>query len=246
MPSTTVLMKPKEQWNDTQNKMVERMYHGLLSVIMSLRVIPQVRYLSQSDPCFYIANKLSRKLEIELTEKRSDYRVDDRAIVIITERKEDIVTPLLIPWTYQAMIHEYIGLANNKVDLVNRQKIALGVMEDQMHKGDENKEFVLSELTDDFYFKNVHNTLPDLATNIQNFINEVSEKKKKTVNIESLEAMHEALDKIPEIRQISANVAKHVTLSFDITEQLNKRGLKDVSKIEQDLICQDNRRENIE
>lgn len=74
-----------------------------------------------------------------MTEKRSDYRVDDRAIVIITERKEDIVTPLLVPWTYQAMIHEFIGLANNKVDLVNKQKIALGVMEDQMHKGDENK-----------------------------------------------------------------------------------------------------------
>jgi vacuolar protein sorting-associated protein 45 len=27
------------------------------------------------------------------------------------------------------MIHEFIGLANNKVDLVNKQKIALGVIE---------------------------------------------------------------------------------------------------------------------
>jgi vacuolar protein sorting-associated protein 45 len=108
---------------------MDRMYQGLLSVIMSLRVIPQVRYLTNSDACFTLAHRLSRKLEIEATEKRSDYRIDDRAILIIMERKEDVVTPLLIPWTYQAMIHEFIGLANNKVDLVNKQKISLGVIE---------------------------------------------------------------------------------------------------------------------
>jgi vacuolar protein sorting-associated protein 45 len=129
IPSTVSLLKPKEQWLEPQNQLMDRMYQGLLSVIMSLRVIPQVRYLTNSDACFTLAHRLSRKLEIEATEKRSDYRIDDRAILIIMERKEDVVTPLLIPWTYQAMIHEFIGLANNKVDLVNKQKIALGVIE---------------------------------------------------------------------------------------------------------------------
>jgi hypothetical protein len=48
--------------------------------------------------------------------------LDQRAILIITERKEDVVTPLLTPWTYLAMLHEFIGVFNNKVDIINKQK----------------------------------------------------------------------------------------------------------------------------
>jgi len=40
-----------------------------------------------------------------MMEKQSDYPHDERAILIITERKEDPITPLLTPWTYEAMLH---------------------------------------------------------------------------------------------------------------------------------------------
>jgi vacuolar protein sorting-associated protein 45 len=87
IPSTISLMKPKEHWSETQTQILDRMYCGLLSVVMSLRVIPQVRYLTSSDACFSLAHRLAKKLDIEINEKRSDYRIDDRAILIITERK---------------------------------------------------------------------------------------------------------------------------------------------------------------
>jgi len=35
------------------------------------------------------------------------------------------VTPLLTPWTYLAMIHEFLGISNNKIDIVNKQKAIL-------------------------------------------------------------------------------------------------------------------------
>ena len=85
---------------------------------------------------------------------------------------------------------------------------------------DDKKEFVLSELNDDFYSKNATNTFGQLASNIKKFIEEVGEKRNKAIKIESLEAMHDAIDKIPELNQISANVSKHVTLSCEISEQL--------------------------
>ena len=81
------------------------------------------------------------------------------------------------------MIHEFIGLANNKVDLVNKQKIALGVIEEQPHKVDDKKEFVLSELNDDFYCKNATNTFGQLASNIKKFIEEVGDKRNKAIKI---------------------------------------------------------------
>ena len=38
-------------------------------------------------------------------------------IIMILDRKEDPVTPLLLQWTYQAMVHELIGIQTNRVDL---------------------------------------------------------------------------------------------------------------------------------
>ena len=32
-------------------------------------------------------------------------------------RREDPVTPLLTQWTYQAMVHQLIGIKNNRVSL---------------------------------------------------------------------------------------------------------------------------------
>jgi hypothetical protein len=48
---------------------------------------------------------------------------------------------------------------------------------------DEKKEFVLSELNDDFYAKNATNTFGELATNIKKFIEEVGEKRNKAIKI---------------------------------------------------------------
>lgn len=37
--------------------------------------------------------------------------------VLLVDRKEDPVTPLLTQWTYQAMVHELIGIQANRVTL---------------------------------------------------------------------------------------------------------------------------------
>lgn len=42
--------------------------------------------------------------------------------MIITDRREDPVTPLLNQWTYQALLHELIGSINNRVDLAKGQQ----------------------------------------------------------------------------------------------------------------------------
>jgi vacuolar protein sorting-associated protein 45 len=41
-------------------------------------------------------------------------------VLLILDRREDPITPLLNQWTYQAMIHEILGIANNRVDLKSR------------------------------------------------------------------------------------------------------------------------------
>jgi vacuolar protein sorting-associated protein 45 len=38
-------------------------------------------------------------------------------VLLIIDRREDPITPLLNQWTYQAMVHELIGIKNNIVNL---------------------------------------------------------------------------------------------------------------------------------
>lgn len=42
---------------------------------------------------------------------------DAAPLVLIIDRKDDPVTPLLLQWTYQAMVHELLGLETNRLDL---------------------------------------------------------------------------------------------------------------------------------
>ena len=38
-------------------------------------------------------------------------------LLLILDRRNDPVTPLLNQWTYQAMVHELLGIQNGRVDL---------------------------------------------------------------------------------------------------------------------------------
>lgn len=44
-------------------------------------------------------------------------RTDPQPLLIILDRRNDPVTPLLTQWTYMAMVHEMLGIKNGRVDL---------------------------------------------------------------------------------------------------------------------------------
>lgn len=47
-------------------------------------------------------------------------------VVLLLDRRDDPVTPLLLQWTYQAMVHELIGLDFNRVDLKSVPGVSRG------------------------------------------------------------------------------------------------------------------------
>lgn len=47
-----------------------------------------------------------------------DFRLTQVApLLLILDRRNDPVTPLLSQWTYQAMVHELLGIQNGRVNL---------------------------------------------------------------------------------------------------------------------------------
>ena len=61
-------------------------------------------------------------------------------VLLVLDRREDSITPLLNQWTYQAMVNELIGIKNNIVNLKNVPGISK-----------ELEEIILSAEYDEFY-----------------------------------------------------------------------------------------------
>lgn len=70
-----------------------------------------------------MCEKLARALDhLTSSEERELFDYGARAgeappLVLLLDRRDDPVTPLLSQWTFQAMVHELIGIESNRVDL---------------------------------------------------------------------------------------------------------------------------------
>jgi vacuolar protein sorting-associated protein 45 len=67
-----------------------------------------------------MARKLGQEVLYHITNNTElwDFRMGiTQPVLLILDRRNDPVTPLLSQWTYQAMVHELLGITNGRVDL---------------------------------------------------------------------------------------------------------------------------------
>jgi vacuolar protein sorting-associated protein 45 len=85
-------------------------------VLLALKKKPLIRF----DRSSLLAKKLATEVRYNMTQEEAlfDFRkTDTPPILIILDRRSDPITPLLTQWTYQAMVHELMGIKNGVVDL---------------------------------------------------------------------------------------------------------------------------------
>jgi vacuolar protein sorting-associated protein 45 len=135
----------------------------------------------------------------------------------------------LTQWTYQAMVHELLGIQNGRVDLSDVHDVR-----------PELKEVVLSQDQDPFFKKNMYLNFGDLGGNIKDYVEQYQSKTKNSSNIESIADMKRFIEEYPEFRKLSGNVSKHVTLVGELSRKVGAENLLEVSEVEQSLACNDN------
>lgn len=207
---------------------LQRCSEGLLALLLSLKKKPLIRYEKNS----LLAKKLGSELRYLMTQEEQllDFRkADTPPILLILDRRDDPITPLLTQWTYQAMVHELIGIQNGKIDLKDVPDVR-----------SELKEIVLSQDQDPFFKKNMYLNFGDLGGNIKEYVEQYQSKTKSTASIESIADMKRFVEDYPEFRKLAGNVSKHVTLVGELSRRVGAEGLLDVSELEQSLACTDN------
>ncbi|KAL4976157.1 Sec1-like protein [Aspergillus desertorum] len=207
---------------------LQRSTEGVIATLLSLKKNPLIRYEKNS----LLAKKLATEVRYQLTQEEQLFnfrKSDTPPILLILDRRDDPITPLLTQWTYQAMVHELIGIHNGRVDLRNVPEIR-----------PELREIVLSQDQDPFFKKNMFQNFGDLGQNIKEYVEQYQVKTKNTMNIESIADMKRFVEDYPEFRKLSGNVSKHVTLVGELSRRVGEENLLDVSELEQSLACNDN------
>ena len=102
-----------DMWNQDS---LSRATEGVIALLLSLKKRPMIRFQKNS----LLAKKLATEVRYQMTQEEQlfDFRKTDTApILLIVDRRDDPVTPLLTQWTYQAMVHELLGIKNGRVNL---------------------------------------------------------------------------------------------------------------------------------
>jgi len=217
----------------------ERTTQGILSALLAVKRRPTaVRYQRNSTACQGLASSIAQTMSKELELFTFKHGA---CCLLIVDRWEDAVTPLLLPWTYQAMLHEYIGL--------DRNLVVLDKSETRSQKKVEDNEFVLSSLLDPFYAKQMYSNwgeicvaTKELADTYQSTVSRKEELQKGGSSLDDVKALMQAM---PDVVRVKGSVSKHLSLVLDIREKMRQRGgLIDVGQLEQDIACNQNHTEH--
>ncbi|XP_067831928.1 vacuolar protein sorting-associated protein 45 isoform X1 [Heptranchias perlo] len=211
-------------WNPA---LLARTTQGLTAVLLSLKKCPMIRYQLSSDMAKRLAESVKQIItkEYELFEFR---RTEVPPLLLILDRSDDAITPLLNQWTYQAMVHELLGINNNRIDLSR----VPGISKDL-------KEVVLSAENDEFYTNNMYLNFGEIGTNIKNLMEDFQKKKPKgQQKLESISDMKAFVENYPQFKKMSGTVSKHVTVVGELSRLVSEHHLMEVSEVEQELACQ--------
>jgi len=225
-------------WAPQHAHLYERNLKGLQGILLALKRQPLagIRYAGHS-PC---AEELAKDLydaisTDEIFVFRRKKRGTGGTLLLVLDRRDDPVTPLLSQWTYQAMVHELLGLNNHRVILKGAPNIAKDL-----------EEVVLSASQDEFFRQNRHSNFGELGEEIQKLLRDYQKQtaQHNTSNLNTIEDMQAFMDKFPELRSRSHNVSKHVAIMGELARLVEMCSLMDVSQFEQELACADNHTEH--
>jgi vacuolar protein sorting-associated protein 45 len=172
LPSSLSLALPKDMWGSGQERNFDRAAQGVLALLLSLKLKPQVRYQNSID----LARQFARKVQQNILSESALFTFRNKGknapVLLILDRRDDPITPLLTQWTYQAMVHEMIGVNDNRVDMSR----APGIRKDL-------KQTVLSPADDTFYATNMYKNFGDIGGAVKELLNRYQTELKDNQNL---------------------------------------------------------------
>ncbi|KAL6450002.1 VPS45 Vacuolar protein sorting-associated protein 45 [Candida maltosa Xu316] len=199
----------------------------LISLLLALKKTPLIKYESNSIDLKRLSSEVLYQINSNSNNNLFDdlnRNADSPPLLLLLDRKNDPITPLVTPWTYQSMIHEFLGIDKNVVQVLSN---------------DGTSSIVLSPETDSFYRESMYLNYGDLTEKFQRYVEKYkSETKQSSIdNLKSsnLSELKKVLTKYPEFKKFSTNVMTHLNLISEIDKQISQQHLWDVGELQQTI-----------
>ncbi|XP_022216016.2 vacuolar protein sorting-associated protein 45 [Drosophila obscura] len=205
-----------------------RSMQGITAVLLSLKLNPVIRYRAGSQAAQLLAKMIYEQITKDSTlfDFRSNMDGSAPPLLLVLDRRDDPVTPLLHQWTYQAMVHELLQIKNNRVDLSDRPNVPKDF-----------KELVLSGDQDEFYGTNMYANYGEIGATIKTLMEEFQRKASDQKKVESIADMKNFIESYPQFKKMSGTVQKHLCVIGELSGLSNKRNLFELSELEQEIAC---------
>jgi vacuolar protein sorting-associated protein 45 len=229
--SINLSLMEEKLWQRYENFTFNRIVEGIVSVCLSNRIFPVIKCVKNSLICKKISNHVAEFFQQNLEFIRRECGKDQNGLLLIYDRKEDPVTPLLNQWSYQAMLHELLGITNNITEI--------------KHSDGKIDKFPLNDYDDKFFYNNMNNEFDGVAEEIQKLVDKVS-KEQQNLNskVDSIDELKKFVQNLPEKKKESAEFTKHTYLFYELSEVMQRRKLLELSALEQDIACYDNKKDH--
>ena len=218
-------------WAPQHSHLYERNVKGLQGILLGLKRQPNaIRYAGHSACAEELAKDIHDAIVADDIFHFRKPRHSGGTLLLVLDRRDDPVTPLLSQWTYQAMVHELLGLNNHRVILRGAPNVPKDL-----------EEVVLSASQDEFFRNNRHKNFGELGEEIQRLLKDYQKQtaQHNTSNLNTIEDMQAFMEKFPELKSRSHTVSKHVAIMGELARLVEICSLMDVSQFEQELACAD-------
>jgi len=170
----------------------------------------------------------------------------DRATLLLLDRKDDCLSPLIHEFTYEAMVNDLLPIVDDRItyDSVNVDGTAKDKDGAPAAEGGTTKMDALLNDNDEVWVelrgKHIADVIQTLSAKIRDIVNSSSGvsalgRKDGGGKALSINQMAKALRALPEYREIMSKLSQHMQIAHQCMDQFNKQGLLDLSDLEQTL-----------
>jgi len=231
----------------TPSPQQDRMIAKLVTVCATLNEYPHVRFPAKNKLCRNLANVFQQKMN-EFVGANSEwwYNGDglhpntERSTILILDRKDDCLSPLIHEFTYEAMVNDLLPIDD---DRITYDSVNAGTAKEGSEEATTKMDALLNdndEVWVELRGKHIADVIQVLSTRIREIVDSstgsaLNNSAKGSGKALSINQMAKALKALPEYRQIMSKLSQHMQIAHQCMNEFNKQGLLDLSDLEQTL-----------
>jgi len=233
---------------------IEQTVEAIFSVLVTMGVVPIIRS-SRNGAAEAVATSLDTKLHDHLinlgnlfTDSNQSTVTFQRPVLIILDRNIDLSSMLHHTWTYQALVHDLLGLN------LNRVQVEVAEAEDNNNPNSQKKKEVKVydlDNSDQFWAQNIGTPFPNIAVAVNTYLKEYKSaldefnKMSGGMDIDNYDESHVLgktkdlgafVNSIPQLREKKRIIDVHTNIATALLNHIKSRELDTYFALEESMM----------